>query len=91
MHLSSNAVSPDVPKAPLCQHSSVMQQLPDTRLDRFQTTRWSLVLEAREGDLRSRRALELLCRTYRAPVLAYIRARGRGEDAEDLAQGFFTR
>ena len=32
----------------------------------------------------------MLCRTYRAPVLAYIRARGRAEDAEDLAQGFFT-
>lgn len=59
---------------------------------RFQTTRWSLVLQARDGDEPARRALETLCRTYRTPVLAYIRSRGTGADeAEDLAQTFFTR
>jgi RNA polymerase sigma-70 factor (ECF subfamily) len=58
----------------------------------FQTTRWSLVLEARQDDARSRVALEALCRTYRAPVLAFIRSRGASPDeAEDLAQAFFAR
>jgi RNA polymerase sigma-70 factor (ECF subfamily) len=52
----------------------------------------SLVLEAREHDGSSRKALESLCRTYRPPVIAYIRARGANADeAEDLAQAFFTR
>jgi len=61
-------------------------------LSQFQTTRWSLVLEAREQDGRSRKALESLCRTYRPPVVAYIRCRVANADAaEDLAQTFFTR
>jgi RNA polymerase sigma-70 factor (ECF subfamily) len=62
------------------------------RLSQFQTTRWSLVLEARADNARSRKALEKLCRSYRAPVIAYIRSRGVSrEDVEDLAQAFFTR
>ena len=61
-------------------------------MDHFQTTRWSMVLGARAEDAQSRLALEKLCRTYRAPVLAYIRGRGVGADeAEDLAQTFFAR
>ena len=61
-------------------------------LSQFQTTRWSLVLEARENDAGSRKALASLCRTYRPPVVAYIRGRGAAaDDAEDLAQAFFTR
>jgi len=61
-------------------------------LNHFQTTRWSLVLEARSEDARSRSALEKLCRTYRAPVIAYIRRRGASSDeADDLTQSFFTR
>lgn len=61
-------------------------------MNQFQTTRWSLVLEARADDARSRLALEKLCRTYRSPVLAYIRGHGASADeAEDLAQAFFTR
>jgi RNA polymerase sigma-70 factor (ECF subfamily) len=61
-------------------------------LNQFQTTRWSLVIEARAGDVRSHKALEKLCRTYREPVIAYIRGRGaNANDAEDLAQAFFTR
>jgi len=60
-------------------------------LSQFQTTRWSLVLEARAGDARSRAALEQLCRTYRAPVIAYIRSRGTSPvDVEDLTQTFFV-
>jgi len=58
----------------------------------FQTTRWSIVLEAREGTERARQALENLCRTYRSPVVAYIRGRGcAAADVEDLAQAFFER
>lgn len=56
--------------------------------DRFDTTRWSLILHAgAEGT----GALEALCRTYRPPVLAYVRAhRASREDAEDLTQAFFA-
>jgi len=59
--------------------------------DRFDTTRWSLILHAGgEGD-GAQGALETLCRNYRPPVLAYIRARPYlRDDAEDLAQSFFT-
>lgn len=56
----------------------------------FQTTRWSLIAAARDAPERARPALEQLCRTYRPPVLAYIRGAGYSHsDAEDLAQGFF--
>jgi len=58
---------------------------------RFQTTRWSVVLEAREGTIAARAALEELCRTYRAPILAYIRGRGwRADEVEDLGQSFMA-
>jgi RNA polymerase sigma-70 factor (ECF subfamily) len=61
-------------------------------MDQFQTTRWSLVLEARAGEARSRKALEALCKIYRSPVVAFIRRTGAGpQDAEDLAQTFFAR
>lgn len=59
--------------------------------DRFDTTRWSLVLHAAGGGDGARSALETLCRTYRPAVLAYVRAhQRRREDAEDLTQAFFT-
>lgn len=58
-------------------------------MNRFRTTRWSLVIgasDAAHGAL----ALDQLCRIYRPPVLAYIRRHARNEgEAEDLAQGFF--
>lgn len=58
----------------------------------FDTTRWSVVLKARAETPDARQALELLCRTYRSPVLAYVRGRGYAPDAaEDLVQGFFLR
>ena len=61
-------------------------------MGRFETTRWSLVLQARGGPVDARRALETLCRTYRPPVLAFVRSRGYAADAaEDLTQAFFTR
>ncbi len=59
---------------------------------RFDTTHWSVVLRARGNEDDARQALETLCRTYRPPVLAYVRRRGYApEAAEDLAQTFFTR
>lgn len=57
----------------------------------FYTTRWSIVLRARGSAQDSRSALEELCRTYRSPVLAYVRRWVRGGDsAEDLTQAFFV-
>ena|GEM_PF-280521 len=62
------------------------------KMSRFDTTRWSLVLQAREGVPQSHAALEALCRSYRPPVLAYVRSRGYAADvAEDLVQGFFEK
>lgn len=60
-------------------------------VDRFETTRWSVVIEAGGDGETARDALAALCRTYRPPVLAYIRAHLRhGEEAEDLTQEFFA-
>ena len=60
--------------------------------NRFQTTRWSVVLQARGESPGARRALEELCRVYRSPVIAFVRSRGSSsEDAEDLGQAFLTR
>jgi len=58
----------------------------------FATTRWSMVLEARQGPVQARRAFNALCRNYRPPVLAYVRHCGYdAASAEDLTQAFFTR
>lgn len=58
----------------------------------FETTRWSLVLAAREEGPDARAALEALCRAYRPAVLAYVRGWGYSRsDAEDVTQGFFAR
>lgn len=57
---------------------------------RFHTTRWSVVVNAGgEGD-NARDALAALCRMYRPPVLAYVRARFAESDAEDVTQAFFA-
>lgn len=56
----------------------------------FATTRWSMIVRARDP-ADARRALEEICRAYRPPVLAYIRRQGHpAADAEDLAQSFFA-
>lgn len=59
----------------------------------FTTTRWSVVLGARDGDVpEADAALEELCRAYWWPLYAFARRRGHGpEDAQDLVQGFFAR
>lgn len=60
-------------------------------MPRFETTRWSLIVETRHDDESSRWALEELCRRYRGPVLGYLRAHGYPkEDADDQTQAFFA-
>ncbi len=61
----------------------------------FATTRWSLVLAANPDEasqIRARKALEQLCRTYWYPLYAFVRYRGySSDDAQDLTQSFFAR
>jgi RNA polymerase sigma-70 factor (ECF subfamily) len=55
----------------------------------FHTTRWSLVLAARE---QQRPALEELCRAYWLPLYAYVRRSGfDAHESEDVVQAFFAR
>jgi RNA polymerase sigma factor (sigma-70 family) len=59
---------------------------------RFQTTRWSLVLAARDDGEAAAVALAELCRGYRGAVRAYVRCLGHtAADADDLTQGFFLK
>jgi RNA polymerase sigma factor (sigma-70 family) len=60
---------------------------------RFETTRWSMVLSARDGDsTEAFEALGALCSTYWYPLYAFIRRKGHdAEAAQDLVQGFFTK
>ncbi|WP_395743920.1 RNA polymerase sigma factor [Prosthecobacter sp.] len=56
----------------------------------FATTRWSVVLAAKQED--SRQALEVLCRSYWYPLYAYVRRDGHTpHDSQDLTQEFFAR
>jgi len=59
---------------------------------RFQTTRWSVVLQARGDDgAASHEALEELCRAYWFPVYGFVRGQGCAEeDAKDVTQSFFS-
>src|SRR5262252_5092592 len=57
----------------------------------FNTTQWSVVLDAQGESPAAQEALEKLCRTYWRPIYSFVRRKGaRTEDAEDLTQGFFT-
>lgn len=59
--------------------------------DRFQTTRWSVVLSAVRGGEGSVEALEWLCTTYWYPLYAFVRRQGHdAEAARDLTQSFFV-
>lgn len=59
----------------------------------FVTTRWSVVLAARDkASPASAAALESLCRTYWYPLYAFVRRQGHGpHDAQDLTQAFFAK
>jgi RNA polymerase sigma-70 factor (ECF subfamily) len=57
----------------------------------FETTHWSLILEAADQDKDDGlAALEQLCRRYRPPLLAFSRSFGiKEQDAQDTTQAFF--
>ncbi len=59
----------------------------------FQTTNWTLVVQAAGADSTgAREALATLCGAYWYPVYAFVRRQGHSAaDAEDLTQGYFTR
>jgi hypothetical protein len=59
----------------------------------FATTRWSVVLDAGNGDgTRAHDALSQLCQVYWYPLYAYARRRGCSpEDAQDMTQEFIAR
>src|SRR5262245_24384829 len=58
----------------------------------FVTTRWSVVLAAKEKSSPDcAKSLEILCRTYWYPLYAFVRNSGYSpHDAQDLTQGFFA-
>ena len=57
----------------------------------FNTTHWSVVLEAQGPTPAAQAALEKLCATYWRPIYGFIRRQGVGtEEAKDLTQGFFA-
>ena len=62
-------------------------------MENFQSTHWSLVLAANQGDSpQAQEALGRLCRAYWYPLYAFIRRRGHdAEPAKDLTQEFFCR
>jgi RNA polymerase sigma-70 factor (ECF subfamily) len=59
----------------------------------FVTTRWSLVLAARDRDSpEGDEALESLCRQYWYPLYGFVRGMGHSaHDAQDFTQEFFSR
>jgi RNA polymerase sigma-70 factor (ECF subfamily) len=57
---------------------------------RFPTTRWTLILAAREGEEARRVALEEVLRAYWKPVYFYVRRKGLdAEAAQDAVQDLF--
>ena len=57
----------------------------------FHPTRWTLVLRASGGGAEAEAALSDLCAAYYAPVVAFLRRDGRGEDAaREKAHAFFA-
>lgn len=59
----------------------------------FRTTRWSIVLRARDDAAPDDgEAMRALCQTYWYPLYALVRRLGRSpHDAQDLTQEFFAR
>ena len=64
----------------------------DAPSGRFKTTRWTLVLQAKDPrDPLRGTALNDLCQAYWGPLYVYLRRKGRStEDSRDIAQGFFA-
>ena len=57
-------------------------------MSQFQSTWWTLIRDASDGQ---EAALREFVEKYRAPIVATIRRRGLGEEAEDLAQEVLIR
>ena len=62
------------------------------RSSRFPTTRWSLVIQAGDGNSEAaREALARLCEEYWRPLYSFARRKGESaEDAKDTVKGFFA-
>jgi RNA polymerase sigma-70 factor (ECF subfamily) len=57
----------------------------------FNTTHWSIVLEAQGESPAAHQALEDLCRSYWRPIYGFARREGaKPEEAKDITQGFFA-
>jgi DNA-directed RNA polymerase specialized sigma24 family protein len=58
----------------------------------FQSTLWTVILQAREGDSTNRReALGRLLEAYRGPLVAWLLGKGCSpDDTQDAVQGFFA-
>lgn len=57
----------------------------------FATTRWSIILRAKEDGTAGAAALETLCRAYWHPLHSYLVRKGYSHaDADDLTQEFFA-
>jgi len=71
---------------------SAPEKNPENAAPLFATTRWSVVLAARDGEEPDAAvAMETLCSTYWRALYAYARRRGCSpHDAEDATQAFFA-
>jgi len=69
------------------------ETLSESRAAVFDTTHWSVVLQAGQSESpQADAALAALCRAYWYPLYAYVRRQGHGvEDAQDFTQEFFAR
>jgi RNA polymerase sigma-70 factor (ECF subfamily) len=58
----------------------------------FNTTHWSIVVEAQGESPAAQKALEILCSAYWRPLYGFVRRQGlTREEAQDLVQEFFAR
>lgn len=64
-----------------------------TPVREFQTTIWSEVFRAKQGDnTKAHQAMSRLCQAYWYPIYSFVRRRGHdAHAAQDLTQGFFSR
>jgi Sigma-70 region 2 len=78
------------------RYLSFMKAIPGTLQEggaSFQTTHWTLVLQAGQGEPSESRqkALSLFCESYWPPLYAFLRHRRVAPaDAQDLVQAFFV-
>jgi len=89
MHADNLSWSRTKMNARLWQQTST--SLPRMSDEGFYTTQWTQVLSARGDSESARAALGELTERYYAPLVAFLRKEGRGDDvARELAHGFFA-